>query len=168
MDNNGYWYSGIHGQTFRVGYGYTWSIPYPWPSLAETKCPKEAKDSSLLKVLITVSESPSTITLEKPRSEAKAIVLTAAIASASFGIFSCRHSDVTYGIEAGCNNRLWWKDAWPAGTTICVGFTQILFVSKFCLGVAYSHCFKFYWFICNSVSNNHQLQTFSFFVCVLV
>ena len=27
---------GIHGQTFRVGYGYTWSIPYLWPSLCIT------------------------------------------------------------------------------------------------------------------------------------
>ena len=33
MDSNGYWYSGIHGQIFWVGYGYTQSIPYPWPFL---------------------------------------------------------------------------------------------------------------------------------------
>ena len=33
MDTNRYWYSGIHGQIFWVGYGYTQSIPYPWPSL---------------------------------------------------------------------------------------------------------------------------------------
>lgn len=48
----------------------------------EIKWPKEAKDSSsLVNVLITISESPSTIILEKPSSEAKVMTLTVAKAS---------------------------------------------------------------------------------------
>ena len=47
MDANGYCYPGIHGQIFRVGYGYTRFIPYLWPSLVSVVTPHSQNPLSL-------------------------------------------------------------------------------------------------------------------------